>query len=144
MTSFNKRNIDFIATLAGESSFKAQWFYFYSSGIEERYYSKFDPVIDGVAFVKPNRFQAPTGSCIDPSGNIFIADAGKDSVLKFNSNGVEMHSFGGTNFLLNQPVLLFDKVLFALDAGKIRYLDLNYQQIHNETYNFFNCLPFSQ
>ncbi|MDT3696858.1 MAG: hypothetical protein ROY99_10750 [Ignavibacterium sp.] len=123
MTSFNKRNIDFIATLAGESSFKAQWFYFYSSGIEERYYSKFDPVIDGVAFVKPNRFQAPTGSCIDPSGNIFIADAGKDSVLKFNSSGVEMHSFGGSEFFIEPAgVAFFDKVLFVLDAGKNQIL----------------------
>ncbi len=121
MTSFNKNNMDFIATLAG-SSFKAQWFHFYSSGIEEKYVSQFDPS-DGVEFVKPNRFLDPVGSCIDPSGNIFIADAGKDSVFKFSSSGNEYHSFGG-GAVFNKPsaVAYFNKILYVLDAVKNQIL----------------------
>lgn len=122
MTSFSKNNVDFIATLSGESSFKAQWFHFFSSGIEERYISQFDPR-DGVEFVKPNRFLNPVGSCIDPAGNIYIADAGKDSVFKFNSSGDELQSFGGST-LFSKPsaVAYFNKILFVLDAVKNQIL----------------------
>lgn len=119
MTSFNKNNWDFIATLSGESSFKAQWFHFYSSGIEERYISQFYPTQEPVDFVKPNRFLNPVGSCLDLSGNIYIADAGKDSVLKFNSSGEELQSFGGSTFF-SKPyaVAYFNKVIYVLDADK--------------------------
>lgn len=122
MTSFNKNNMDFIATLSGESSFKAQWFHFYSSGIEEKYVSQFNPR-DGVDFVKPNRFLNPVGSCLDQSGNIYIADAGKDSVFKFNSSGNELQSFGGPA-IFNKPsaVAYFDRVLYVLDAVKNQIL----------------------
>ena len=121
LTSFNKNNMDFIATLSG-SSFKAQWFHFYSSGIEEKYISQFDPR-EGVEFVKPNRFTNPMGSCLDPSGNIFIADAGKDSVFKFNSSGDELQSFGGSKYF-NKPtaVAFFNRILFVLDAERNQIL----------------------
>lgn len=122
MSAFNKKNVDFIATLSGESSFKAQWFHFYSTGIEEKYISKFDPR-DGIPFVKPNRFSNPTGSCIDPSGNIYIADVGKDSVFKFNSFGDELQSFGGSSvFVKPNAVAFFDKILYVLDSGKNQIL----------------------
>jgi hypothetical protein len=122
MTAFNKNNVDFIATLSGESSFKAQWFHFYSSGIEEKYISQFNPA-QGVAFVKPNRFLSPAGSCLDLSGNIFIADPGKDSVFKFNPFGEELQSFGGSQYFL-QPtsVAYFDRILYVLDASKNQIL----------------------
>ncbi len=123
MFAFDKRNTDFIATLSGESSFKAQWFHFFSSGLEEKYISQFDPIRDGVSFVQPNRFTKPTGSCLDQFGNIFIADAGKDSVLKFNSSGDELQSFGGPN-IFDSPhaVAFFDKILYVLDTGNNRIL----------------------
>ena len=123
MFAFNKKNMDFIATLSGESSFKAQWFHFFSSGIEEKYVSQFDPR-DGVEFVKPNRFLNPRGACLDPSsGNIFVADAGKDSVFKFNSSGDELQSFGGSS-VFNSPnaVAFFDKILYVLDSERNQIL----------------------
>jgi hypothetical protein len=122
MFAFNKKNTDFIATISGESSFKAQWFHFFSSGIEEKYVSQFDPR-DGVEFVKPNRFLNPRGACLDPSGNIFIADAGKDSVFKFNSSGDELQSFGGSS-VFNNPsaVAFFDKILYVLDSERNQIL----------------------
>ncbi|OGU38460.1 MAG: hypothetical protein A2058_15070 [Ignavibacteria bacterium GWA2_36_19] len=122
MCAFYKKNLDFIATLSGESSFKAQWFHFFSSGIEEKYISQFDPR-DGVEFVIPNRFFNPTGACIDPSGNIYVADAGKDSVFKFNSSGDELQSFGGSSvFTKPYAVAFFDKILYVLDSGKNQIL----------------------
>jgi DNA-binding beta-propeller fold protein YncE len=125
MTSFSKRNFDFIATLGGESSFKAQWFHFFQSAIEEKYVSQFDPTRDPVSFVLPNRFVKPTGNCLDNSGNIFIADSDpqRDSVYKFSAYGDELQSFGGPSvFTRPVAVAVFDKTLYVLDAGQNKVL----------------------
>ena len=119
MTPFNKRNVDFIATFSGETSFKSQWFHFFVSAVDERYVSQFSPH-DGTPFAQPNKFGSPTGSCIDQYGNIFIADgsAAKDSVYNFNQYGDELHSFGGPSvFTRPAGVAFFDKTLYVLDAG---------------------------
>ena len=124
MTSFNKKNIDFIATfnkgVVNETVFKAQWFHFFSSISSEGYRSGIGQ-FSGVAFVKPDRFGAPTGSCIDPSGNIYITDGdpGKDSVFKFSPYGDELQSFGGPT-LFSKPagVAFFDRTLYVLDSQK--------------------------
>ncbi|OGU84259.1 MAG: hypothetical protein A2W11_15095 [Ignavibacteria bacterium RBG_16_35_7] len=122
MSAFPQRNMDFIATLSGESSFKAQWFHFFSSGIEEKFMSQFDPR-GGMEFLKPNRFLNPRGACLDPSGNIYIADAGKDSVFKFNSSGDELQSFGGSSVFSNpSAVAFFDKILYVLDSERNQIL----------------------
>ena len=122
LMSFNKKNLDFIATFSkgvvNETVFKAQWFSHYETISAEGYKSAFSPS-DGVAFVKPNRFGAPAGSCIDPSGNIYIADGDptKDSVFKFNAYGEELQSFGGPGvFSKPSGVAFFDRTLYVLDA----------------------------
>ncbi|MCW9066273.1 MAG: hypothetical protein OQJ78_08235, partial [Ignavibacteriaceae bacterium] len=53
----------------------------------------------------------------------YIADAGKDSVFKFNSFGDELNSFGGPD-LFNEPygVAFFNKTLYVADAGNNRIL----------------------
>ena len=124
MTSFNKKNLDFIATfdkgVVNETVFKAQWFQFFSTIASEGYKSAINQAA-GVAFVQPNRFGAPTGSCIDPSGNIYIADGdpGKDSVFKFSPYGDELQSFGGlTWFSKPAGVAFFDRTLYVLDSQK--------------------------
>lgn len=123
MTSFNKRNWDFIATfdknVDNATAFKAQWFQ-YRETQTSLYNSAFNPS-DGMAFVRPNRFGAPTGSCIDPSGNIYIADGdpGKDSVFKFSPYGDELQSFGGpTVFTKPAGVAFNDQTLYVLDSKK--------------------------
>ena len=122
MTPFNKKNVDFIATFSGETSFRAQWFHFFVSAVEEKYVSQFYPQ-DGVQFAQPNKFAQPTGSCLDQYGNIFIADAGRDSIYKFNSFGEELESFGGPAvFKSPSAVAFFDKTLYVLDAGKNQIL----------------------
>jgi hypothetical protein len=122
MTSFNKKNIDFIATynknVDNATAFKAQWFQHYETQISEGYRSAFSPS-SGMAFVKPGRFGSPTGSCIDPSGNIYISDGdpGKDSVFKFSPYGEELQSFGGpTVFSKPAGVAFFDRTLYVLDS----------------------------
>jgi len=124
MTSFNKKNLDFIATfnkgVENETAFKAQWFLHYETLSSEGYRSAFSPS-DGVPFIQPNRFGAPTGSCIDPTGNIYIADgdSGKDSVFKFNAFGEELQSFGGPDVFSKPSGVAFDqRTLYVLDSKK--------------------------
>lgn len=122
MTSFNKRNIDLIVTLTGENSFKAQWFNYQITAIDEKYVSNFLPS-DGVAFAVPDRFGSPEDCCVDEAGNIFIADAGKDSIYKFNSFGEEQNSFGGERIMKNPAgVAVFDRILYVADTGNDRIL----------------------
>lgn len=122
MSSINKKNFDFIATLTGNNSFKAQWFHYQITAVDEKYVSQFSPQ-DGISFVIPNRFSQPEGSWVDNSGNIYIADAGKDSIYKFNVFGEELESFGGSN-VFNSPyaVAFFDRTLYVADTGNNRIL----------------------
>lgn len=122
ISTFNKRNIDMLITLIGQNSFKVQWLTYVVTPISEDYKSKFSPT-DGVAFSLPNKFLLPEGTAIDPAGNIYVADAGKDSIYKFNSYGDELQSFGGPS-IFNQPhaVAFFDKTLYVADTGNNRIL----------------------
>jgi hypothetical protein len=122
MSSINKKNLDFVATLVGNNSFKAQWFHYQITAIDEKYVSQFSPQ-EGISFVIPNRFSQPEGSWVDNSGNIFIADAGKDSIYKFSSFGEELQSFGGSR-VFNSPhsVAFFDRTLYVADTGNNRIL----------------------
>ena len=61
----------------------------------------------------------------DNSGNIYIADAAKDTVFKFNSFGDELQSisvFGSDS--LSQPygVAFFNKTVYVADTGNNRIL----------------------
>jgi len=122
MMSFNLKNLDFIATfdknVPNATYFKAQWFQHFATLSSEGYQSGIG-FSSGAAFVKPARFGAPTGSCIDPSGSIYIADGdpAKDSVFKFSPLGNELQSFGGPS-VFSKPagVAYFDKTLYVLDS----------------------------
>lgn len=120
--SIGKKNLDFIATLTGNNSFKAQWFHYQITAIDERYVSQFS-LQDGITFVIPNRFSQPEGTWVDNDGNIFIADAGKDSVYKFSVFGEELQSFGGPSiFKSPYAVAFFDRTLYVADTGNNRIL----------------------
>lgn len=122
ITSFNNRSIDIIITLTGQNSFKTQWLTYVVTPISEDYRSRFNPN-DGSAFSRPNKFTQPEGTTLDPSGNLYVADAGKDSVYKFNAFGDELQSFGGPN-IFNKPhaVAYFDRTLYVADTGNNRIL----------------------
>lgn len=122
LASFDKRNVNLVVTLTGTTNFKAQQWNYVVTPIEEKYVSRFSPG-DSVDFSKPNRFEQPEGCTIDPSGNIFVVDAAKDSVFKFNAFGNELESFGGAE-VFNQPhgVAFFDRTLYVADSGNNRIL----------------------
>jgi hypothetical protein len=123
LTSFNDQTINMIVTLTGENSFKSQWLEYVITPIDQRYLSNFSP--NSVSFMIPNKFSRPEGSAVDQSRNIFIADADRDSIYKFNSFGDELQSFGtfGSDSF-NEPhgVAFFDKTLYVADTGNNRIL----------------------
>ena len=119
ITSFNNQTIDIIITLTGGTSFKGNWLNYQITPIDQRYVSNFTP--NTVDLVVPNQFSQPEGSALDNSGNIFIADAEKDSIFKFNAFGDELESFGGPD-VFNQPygVSVFDQTVYVADTGNNR------------------------
>jgi hypothetical protein len=122
LTSFNRKNIDFIETLTGNNSLKVQWLTYVVTPVSSNYEARLTPS-DGGALMQPNRFSQPEGSCLDDAGYIYIADAQKDSVFKFTPLGDELQSFGGPD-IFNEPysVAYFDKILYVVDSGNNRIL----------------------
>lgn len=122
LASFNNQSVDIIITLTGGTSFKANWLNYQITPIDQKYVSNFSPG-SGTDLVIPNSFERPEGCALDNSGNIYIADAGKDSVYKFNSFGDELNSFGGPD-VFNEPygVAFFNKTLYVADTGNNRIL----------------------
>ncbi|MBX2977253.1 MAG: hypothetical protein KF721_14080 [Ignavibacteriaceae bacterium] len=121
ITPFKKRNIDFIITMIGDNSFKVQWLQYLVTTEFSGYKNKLSPFNAGMMI--PNKFSKPEGVTVDNSGNIYVADSGKDSIYVFNSSGDEMKSFGGPT-IFNAPhgVAFFDKVLYVADTGNNRIL----------------------
>lgn len=126
LTSFNKNNIDIIVTLKGDNSFKTQWWTYVVTPIYQRYESKLSAFSSKLMEV--NVFERPEGTTVDPSDNLYVADAGKDSVYKFSSFGDLQQAFGGETLYpdkpLNEPhdVAFFDRTLYVLDTGNNRIL----------------------
>lgn len=118
--AFNRKNIDFLLTLTGENSFKSQWFNYVITAEGESYKSRFGTE-DGTAFLSPDRFLRPEGINIDNAGNIFVADAGKDSVFRFSSRGDLLQKFGGaTNLKEPYAVAFFNRIVYVADKGNNR------------------------
>ncbi len=88
---------------------------------------KYDPAVPeqaGVEFIRPNRVLPPEAVAIDRvRRDVFIADAGLDSIFKFNSRGkFKQESFGvaKTGGAMLQPTGLcfFETVLYVADAQR--------------------------
>jgi hypothetical protein len=121
LTSFRRKNNDFIMTLIGETSFKTQWLFFNFASESPSYENKLSPSFADM--MKVSKFERPEGCTIDNAGNIYIADAGKNRIFKFNSFGDELQSFGdSTTFDQPSDVAHFDQTLYVLDRGNNRIL----------------------
>lgn len=122
LTSFNQRNIDFIETLTGNNSLKTQWLTYVVTPLSSNYEARLTPA-NGGELMAPNKFGQPEGVCLDDANDIFVADAQKDSVFKFNALGDELQSFGGSS-VFDQPydVAYYNQILYVVDSGNNRIL----------------------
>ena len=124
LTSFNNNSLDIIVTLIGKNSFKVQWLEFIRSSDFEGYRNKLGAFSSDLMTI--NKFENPEGVAIDNAENIFIADAAKDSVFKFNTFGDELESFGGAEIMSSPHAVAYhDRTLYILDTGNnkiIRYI----------------------
>lgn len=121
------RTYDFVFTQIGaDMQFKVQWLEYRGGEISD-WRPKFTPA-DNTDFLRVGRFVQPEDVTYDQFGNIYVIDAGKDSLLKFNYAGIEFrHSFGGTGSELNQfrnprGVAFYDGILYIADTGNDRIL----------------------
>jgi hypothetical protein len=123
ITSYNARNYNMITTLIGENSFKVQPLEYIFTPEFTGYQIAIQP---GAAdIMEIGTFNQPEGATIDNAGNIYVADAEKDSIYKFNSFGNLLIGFGGEEgFKFNSPysVAFFDKTLYVADTGNNRIL----------------------
>ena len=124
LTSFSGNNYNMILTLIGENSFKTQVLDFVHTEDFTGYQNKYDPFVTDIMVV--GKFEKPEGATLDIYNNIFVADAAKDSIFKFNSFGDEMESFGGPEvFDSPHAVAYYDRTLYIADTENnriVRYI----------------------
>ena len=121
LSSYGNRSYDFLLTLIGNNSFKVQPLKYIITQDFTGYQILYSPLSNDI--MTPNVFDQPEGATVDNASNIYVTDAGKDSVFKFNSFGDELNSFGGPD-VFDQPhgVAFFDKILYVADTGNDRIL----------------------
>ncbi len=121
LTSFKNSTRDVIVTMLGNNSFRTQWLQYVQTSDFTGYRSKIEPFTTPLMDI--NRFTEPEDAALDNSNNIFIADAAKDSIFKFDSFGEELQSFGGSS-VFNHPhaVEYFNKTLYVVDTDNNRIL----------------------
>jgi hypothetical protein len=121
LTSFENNTLDIIVSLVGNNSFKVQWLEYISTSDFEGYRNKLGAFSSELMTV--NKFAKPEGVTVDDANNIYIADAEKDSVFKFNTFGDEMESFGGTEIMSSPYAVAYhDRTLYVLDTGNNRII----------------------
>ena len=119
LTSYNARNFNLLMTLIGDNNFKVQPLEYIFSPEFTGYQIAIQPL--SADLMIPNSFNQPEDAAIDNAGNIYVADAGKDSVYKFNTFGDLLIGFGGQDQFKNPySVAFFDKTLYVADTGNNR------------------------
>lgn len=122
--SSNNRDVIYIQN-SSNAAFKVQWCVY--DQIENIYTAKYDPS-SGVDLLRNGLMTEPADITIDQFGNIYVIDAGKDSLFKFNSLGrLKSESFGGegigpSQFVNPMGVAFFNETLYICDTGNNRIL----------------------
>lgn len=114
---------DFIFIQTGVNFYKVQW-------ITSNIYGfaiKLDPSTSPTGIFAQDKFDKPEDVVIDEQSNIFVVDASRHRLFKFNSSGVERQSFGefgSGEKQFNRPmgVAYFDKTVYVADTGNNRIL----------------------
>lgn len=125
ITTLPRLSTDFIFTQKGSKSlFKTQWMTFRTVGDVTLWESYYTPTHDGdLDFLRVNLFRQPEDVTLDRDGNIFVIDAGLDSLFKFSRSGFLTQAFGGaTHFNNPEGVAFFDRTLYIADTGNNRIL----------------------
>jgi hypothetical protein len=121
-------SMDFVLVQASDGiAYGALWMVYSSTSDFQGWLPRFDPARAedrSVDFIKPARFSRARAVAIDPSRrDVFIADAGLDSIFKFNSRGViRGESFGRvrSDGMMHRPsgLAFFEKILYVLDQDQ--------------------------
>lgn len=125
ITTLSRPTNDFIFTQQGEKSlFRTQWITQRTSGDVTQWESFYTPARDGdLDFLRVSLFDRPEDVTVDEAGNIYVIDAGLDSLFKFNNSGFITQAFGGPEeFLRPEGVAFFDRTLYIADTGNDRIL----------------------
>jgi len=117
---------DFVLAQSSEGvAYGGVWMIYESTSDFEGWLLRYDPArIDdrGIDFIKAGRFLQPEAVTIDPGRrDVFIADAGLDSIFKFNNRGrLRSESFGfyRSEGTMKRPTGLafFEQVLYIAEA----------------------------
>lgn len=106
-----------------EQQFRVQLFSFFTGSEGEGWRPALQPAFDADAMMSVGRFDRPEDIAYDRFGNIYVVDAGRDSVFKFNAQGRAFagQSFGGAG-VLSSPhgVAHFDRTLYVADTDNNR------------------------
>jgi hypothetical protein len=122
--TYNNNDIIYIQN-SSNAAFKIQWCIY--DEVENIYTAKYDPG-SGVDLLRNGLMIEPAGITLDQFNNIYVIDAFKDSLYKFNSLGkLKSESFGGTGSSPSQfknplGVAFFNKTLYICDTGNNRIL----------------------
>ena len=121
------RSVEYVFCQTGDHAlYRVQWIQLVVEGQTTNWVSKFYPSVDGsIDFLRLNHFTQPAGVTFDPSGNLYVVDAAKDSLFRFSTRGIERYSFGGSgsgDVQFHQPsgIAYFDKTLYVADRGNNR------------------------
>ncbi len=125
ITTFPRISTDFVFTQMGEKSlFRTQWVTQRTTGDVTQWESYYTPARDGdLDFLRISLYERPEDVTVDDAGNIYVIDAGLDSLFRFNPSGFITQAFGGPDQFLNpEGVAFFDRTLYIADTGNDRVL----------------------